>query len=307
MGDAHLVTDATPPKPIDPTPRRSRLVLALEMVRFSHSLFALPFALLALVLAADGIPPLRTLGLVLVAMVSARSAAMAFNRLADRRFDATNPRTANRHLVTGSLSVRFAWTVTIVSSAVFLAAAALLNKTALLLSPIVLAVLLGYSYLKRFTSAAHFGVGLALGLSPLGAWIAGAGGLEGDLRIPILLGLAVVLWVAGFDVIYACQDVEVDRTQGLHSIPARFGVPVALRIAGGLHFFSVAAFVLVAPLADLHWPYLCAVGLASSLLLYEHSIVSPSDLSRVNLAFFSVNGVVALILGAVGIADRLVY
>ncbi len=307
MGDIPLVTQASPPLPIGDPPRRSRLRLALEMIRFSHSLFALPFALLALVLAADGIPPLRTLGLVLVAMVAARSAAMAFNRLADRRFDAVNPRTSNRHLVTGSLSVPFAWGVTIGSIGVFFGAAALLNPTALVLSPIVLAVLLGYSYLKRFTSAAHFGVGLALGLSPLGAWVAGAGGLVGDLRVPILLGVAVVLWVAGFDVIYACQDVEVDRREGLHSIPARFGIPIALRIAGALHFFSVGAFVLVAPLADLHWPYLCAVGLASSLLLYEHSIVSPNDLSKVNLAFFSVNGVVALLLGAVGIADRLVF
>jgi 4-hydroxybenzoate polyprenyltransferase len=307
MGDARVVSAPTPIAPAESTPGRGRLRLALEMIRFSHSLFALPFALLALVLAADGIPPLRTLGLVVVAMVAARSAAMAFNRLADRRFDATNPRTANRHLVTGSLSVPFAWGLTMVCVGIFFAAAALLNPTALLLSPAVLAVLLGYSYLKRFTSAAHFGVGLALGLSPLGAWVAGAGGLVGDLRLPILLGVAVVLWVAGFDVIYACQDVDVDRREGLHSIPARFGVPVALRIAGGLHFFSVAAFVLVGPLAGLHWPYYAAAGLATSLLLYEHSIVSPTDLSKVNVAFFNVNGFVALLLGAVGIADILIF
>lgn len=307
MGGACVVSAPTPTAPAEATPSPGRLRLALEMIRFSHSLFALPFALLALVLAADGIPPIRTLGLVVVAMVAARSAAMAFNRLADRRFDATNPRTAGRHLVTGSLSVPFAWGLTIACVAIFFAAAALLNPTALALSPAVLAVLLGYSYLKCFTSAAHFGVGLALGLSPLGAWVAGAGGLAGDLRLPILLGVAVVLWVAGFDVIYACQDVEVDRREGLHSMPARFGVPVALRIAGVLHACSIAAFVLVGPLADLHWPYYGAAGLATSLLLYEHSIVSPNDLSKVNVAFFNVNGFVALLLGAVGIADVLIF
>lgn len=276
------------------------------MIRFSHSLFALPFALLSLVLASGGMPSMKTLGLVLVAMVAARSAAMAFNRIVDRRFDAVNPRTAARHLVTGSLSVPFAWVFTIVCCAIFVGAAALLNPTALALSPAVLFVLLGYSYLKRFTAAAHFGVGLALGLSPLGAWIAGAGGLVGDLRVPILLGLAVVLWVTGFDVIYACQDVEVDRREGLHSIPARIGVKGALQFAAWLHLVCIAAFVLVGPLAGLRWPYFVAVGIASSLLLYEHTIVTPTDLSKINVAFFNVNGSVALLVGFVGIADRLI-
>lgn len=282
-----------------------RLRLTLEMIRFSHSVFALPFALLALVLAADGVPPVRVIAWVLVAMVAARSAAMAFNRIADRRLDARNPRTAGRHLVTGSVSVGFAWAFTVVSAGAFLLAAAMLNRTALLLAPAVLAVLLGYSYLKRFTAAAHFGVGLALGLSPLGAWVAGAGGLEGDLRVPLLLGLAVVLWVGGFDVIYACQDAEADRREGLHSIPARLGVPAALRVAAACHLGCVAAFASVAPIAGLSWPYLAAVGVATALLLYEHAIVSPQDLTRVNVAFFNVNGVVALLLGAAGIADVL--
>jgi len=282
------------------------LRLTLEMIRFSHSVFALPFALLALVLAGEGLPSLRTLGLVLVAMIAARSAAMAFNRIVDRRFDATNPRTATRHLVTGSLSVPFAWGFTAVSIAIFVGAAALLNSTALALSPAVLVVLLGYSYLKRFTTAAHLGVGLALGLSPLGAWVAGAGGLVGDLRVPLLLGAAVVLWVSGFDVIYACQDAEVDRREGLHSLPARLGVAGALQVAAWLHLLAVVSFVLVAPVAGLRWPYLCAVGVASSLLLYEHTIVTPTDLSKVNVAFFNVNGLLALLVGAAGIADRLI-
>lgn len=282
-----------------------RLRRTLEMIRFSHSVFALPFALLALVLAAGGWPSARVLALVVVAMVAARSAAMAFNRIVDRDVDARNPRTAGRHLVAGTLSVGYAKVFTVACLVVFVACAALLNRTALLLSPAVLAVLLGYSYLKRFSAAAHFGVGLALGLSPLGAWVAGAGGLVGDLRVPLALGLAVLLWVAGFDVIYACQDAEVDRREGLHSIPARLGIPGALRVALACHVVCIAAFVAVAWLAGLRWPYLAAVGVAAALLAYEHAIVSPRDLTRVNVAFFNVNGIVALLVGAAGIADVL--
>jgi 4-hydroxybenzoate polyprenyltransferase len=282
-----------------------RLRATLEMIRFSHSVFALPFALLALVLASGGWPRAAVLLWTLVAMLGARSAAMAFNRLADREIDARNPRTASRHLVTGALSPRFVGLFAAASAALFVLAAAMLNRTALLLSPVVLAVLLGYSFLKRFTWAAHLGVGLALGLSPLGAWVAGAGGLVGDLRIPVVLGAAVVLWVAGFDVIYACQDVEVDRRERLHSLPARVGVANALRIAAAFHVLCVVCFVAVAPIAGLSWPYLVGVGVAAALLAYEHGIVSPSDLSRVNVAFFNVNGVVALLLGAAGIADAL--
>lgn len=282
-----------------------RLRRTLEMIRFSHSVFALPFALLALVLASGGWPSARVLGLVVVAMVAARSAAMAFNRIVDRDVDARNPRTANRHLVAGTLSVGYAKVFTVLCVAVFLACAALLNRTALLLSPAVLVVLLGYSYLKRFSAAAHFGVGLALGLSPLGAWVAGAGGLAGDLRVPLALGLAVLLWVAGFDVIYACQDADVDRREGLHSIPARLGIPGALRVALACHVVCIAAFVAVAWLAGLRWPYLASVGVAAALLAYEHAIVSPRDLTRVNVAFFNVNGIVALLIGAAGIFDVL--
>jgi 4-hydroxybenzoate polyprenyltransferase len=282
-----------------------RLRLTLEMIRFSHSVFALPFALLSLVLASGGWPPARVLLWVLVAMVAARSAAMAFNRIADRRIDARNPRTAGRHLVTGALSVRFAWVFTLGATAVFVLAAGMLNETALRLAPAVLVVLFGYSYLKRFTWAAHLGVGAALGVSPLGAWVAGAGGLDGDLRVPVLLGLAVLLWVAGFDVIYACQDAEVDRRERLRSIPARLGVAGALRVAALLHAGAIAAFAGLAPLAGLGAPWLGAVAVAAGLLFYEHRIVSPGDLTRVNAAFFAVNGVVALLLGAVGIADVL--
>jgi 4-hydroxybenzoate polyprenyltransferase len=278
----------------------------LEMIRFSHSVFALPFALLSLVLAAGGVPPVRTIALVVAAMVLARSAAMAFNRVVDRGFDARNPRTAGRHLVTGALSVRFAVGFTVVCSALFVLCAALLNPTALILSPAVLAVLLGYSYLKRVTSAAHFGVGLALGLSPLGAWVAGAGGLVGDLSVPLVLGAAVTLWVAGFDVIYACQDADVDRREGLRALPARLGVPRALNAAALCHVLCLVLFTLVGRLAGLGVAWGVAVALAAALLLVEHALVKGGDLAKVNLAFFTVNGVVALCLGAAGILDALV-
>lgn len=231
---------------------------------------------------------------------------MGMNRLADRRFDAANPRTAGRELVTGALSVRFVGVFTLVSALVFVVAASRLNDVALFLSPVVLAVLFGYSFLKRFTALAHFGVGLALGLSPLGAWIAVRGADAGDLRVPLALGAGVLLWVAGFDVIYACQDAEVDRQLGLCSLPARLGVQRALGVAALLHVLCVVAFAAVGPLAGLGWIYLGAVGLAAALLVVEHRIVSPADLSRVNAAFFTVNGFVALILGAAGILDVLV-
>lgn len=301
--EAPSAPHAAPPVPQAPT--AGRLKTTLEMVRFSHSVFALPFALLSLVLACGGMPTVRVLALVVVAMVAARSAAMAFNRVVDRHFDARNPRTASRHLVVGSVSVGFAKAFTAACAAVFVAAAAWLNPTAGLLSVPVLAVLFGYSYLKRFTAAAHFGVGAALGLSPLGAWVAGAGGLHGDLAVPLVLGGAVLLWVAGFDVIYACQDAEVDRREGLASIPARLGVAGALRVAALCHVACVVAFVGVAFLAGLSWPYLGAVGVAAALLAYEHAIVSPDDLARVNVAFFNVNGLVAVLIGAAGIAEVL--
>lgn len=283
-------------------PILASLERTLAMIRFSHSVFALPFALFALFLAADGWPSARVFLWVVVAMVAARSAAMAFNRIADRRFDAANPRTASRELVTGEISLGFALTFTALATAVFLLAAWRLGPTAFALSPAVLVVLFGYSLLKRFTSLAHFGVGLALGLSPLGAWVAGTGGLEGDLRIPLALGLGVLLWVAGFDVIYACQDEAVDKRLGLRSLPARLGTARALRLAAGLHLLCVLAFAAVGVLADLGPVYLGAVGVVGVVLALEHRVVRPDDLGRVNLAFFTLNGVVSVVLGLAGIA-----
>lgn len=295
---------SSPAGPAAASPLRA-LVRTLEMIRFSHSVFALPFALLALVLSQGGLPPLPLLGWVLLAMVSARSAAMAVNRLADRRFDAQNPRTAGRHLVTGSLSVRYALVFTLVCVALFFVAAWQINTTALLLSPLVLAVLVGYSFLKRVTALAHLGVGVALGLAPLGAWVAGSGGLSGDLWVPALLGLAVLFWVAGFDVIYACQDVEADRRLRLHSIPARLGVARALRVAALFHALCVALFALTAWRAALAPCFPVALVLCALLLLRSHGLARPDDVSAVNGRLLPLNGLVALLLGAAGIVDVL--
>lgn len=295
-----------PGGPATPAPAvGGRLRRTLEMIRFSHSVFALPFGLLALVLASDGLPSARVAALVVGAMVAARSAAMAFNRVVDRDVDARNPRTAGRHLVVGSVSVPYAKAFTAASAALFVGCAALLNPTALVLSPFVLAVLLGYSYLKRFTAAAHFGVGLALGLAPLGAWVAGRGGLSGDLRVPLGLGAAVLLWVAGFDLLYACQDAESDRREGLHSVPARFGVRAALRAARGCHAACVVGFAVVGAWAGLGLPWTVAVVAAAVLLASEHALVRADDLRRLDLAFFTLNGIVAALLATAGIVDVL--
>ncbi|MFM8979487.1 MAG: UbiA-like polyprenyltransferase [Planctomycetia bacterium] len=278
----------------------------LEMFRVSHSVFALPFALLALVVGAGGQwPPAATLGWVLLALVSARSAAMGVNRIADRRFDAQNPRTAQRHLVTGALSLGFAWGFTLLALALFFVAAWRLGTLALALSPLVMLVLLGYSFLKRFTSLAHLGVGLALGLAPLGAWVAARGHLQGDLAFPLLLGSAVVLWVAGFDVIYACQDVEVDRRLRLHSIPARWGVARSLQVALAMHAGCLALFAAAGGHAGLvRWSAL-AWALSALLLARAHLLARRAGVGPANAALMPLNGLVAVLLGVAGIVDAL--
>lgn len=291
---------------------RSRIRTLLEMIRFSHTLFALPFALLAGAMAwwanAHDSPPLpfRWLDLagILVCMVGARSAAMAFNRLADRRLDALNPRTASRHLPSGALSVRAVVAFTIVSSLVFVAGTLFFlprNPIPLVASLPVLLFLFGYSYAKRFTGLAHFWLGAALMLAPLAAWVAVRPVVE---VAPLLLGLAVFLWVAGFDIIYACQDYQFDVAQRLHSVPARLGVARALRVAAGCHALMVAALAALpavfAPLGAIYWT---GIGAIAVLLLYEHWLVRPDDLSRVNRAFFHVNAVVSVGLLAVATLD----
>ena len=274
----------------------------LEMIRFSHTLFALPFALLAAVFAADGWPRLDTLLKILLAMVGARSAAMAHNRLVDRAIDAANPRTASRALPSGALSVPFVRVFLVASVVLFVAAAASLNRLTLLLSPVALALLFLYAYTKRFTWLSHLILGLCLAIAPVGAWIAVRGRID---LLPVLLGLAVLVWTAGFDVLYALQDEAHDRQVGLQSIPARWGTSGALGISAALHLAML-------PLLWAAWKrsgggalFAAGIVVTAGALVYQHLIVRPGDLSRLNAAFFTANGFVSVTLAACGIAQVL--
>ena len=262
------------------------------MIKWEHSIFALPFALTAMLLAAHGHPAGRTLGWILVAMVAARSAAMAFNRWADAALDAENPRTKMRAIPAGLLTRQFVLAFTALATAVFLIAAGELNQLTLLLSPIVLVVLFGYSYMKRITRWSHLVLGLSLGLAPSAAWIAVRGSL--DARIIVLTG-AVTLWAGGFDVLYACQDYEHDRSVGLHSLPQAHGVAVAFWAARLMHLAMLGLLAWFALLFHFHLAGWLGVGAVALLLGYEHSIVSPQDLRRLNAAFFTMNGVIAVV------------
>ena len=272
----------------------------LEMIKWEHSIFALPFALTAALLAARGLPSLRTILLILAAMVAARSCAMAFNRWADAELDAANPRTKSRAIPAGLLSREFVLGFTLLMAVVFVVAAAALNRLTLYLSPFVLVVLLGYSYMKRITRWSHLVLGLALGLAPTAAWIAVRGTL--DPRI-LVLTAAVTLWVGGFDVLYACQDFEHDRAVGLHSLPQAIGIPAAFSVARSMHLLMLGLllwFGLLFHFQAAGWLGIAAVGL---LLAYEHAIVSPRDLRRLNAAFFTMNGVIAMVFFAFVAAD----
>ncbi len=282
----------------------TRVADYLSLVRFSHSVFALPFALCGAWLAAGGPPALRTLALVVLCAVAARTAALAFNRLADARIDARNPRTAAREIPAGRIRRGAALALVLGSAALFTAGAILLNPLAGALALPVLAVLLGYSLMKRAHWSAHLVLGLALALAPLGAWIAVRGSIDASVAPVLWLAAAVLTWVAGFDLIYACQDAEFDRQSGLHSIPARFGIARALALSALLHAFTVAALLLVGWSAGLSWIWWAALALAAVLLLWEHRIVRPDDLSRVNLAFFTLNGWLGLLLFAGLALDR---
>jgi 4-hydroxybenzoate polyprenyltransferase len=264
------------------------------MIKIEHTLFALPFALLGAVLAARGLPALRQLLWITVAMVGARSAAMAFNRIADRKFDAANPRTSTRAIPAGLLSLKFAWAFTLASAALFFVAAAMLNRLTLLLAPVALASVLLYSYTKRFTSLSHLVLGWCLCIAPTGAWIAVRG--QFGSAVPLLLSLVVLLWTAGFDVLYACQDYDFDRRTGLRSIPARVGIRSALLIARLLHAAAFAALVALYSVAAPGTLALAGVVLTGALLVYQHSLVRADDLSRLNAAFFTTNAFVSVIL-----------
>lgn len=267
--------------------------ITLEMIKWEHSIFALPFALTGAVLAANGFPTLRTLFWIIVCMVSARSAAMAFNRLADAKLDAANPRTANRALPAGQLSRGFVSGFTVLSCVIFVLATLMLNRLTFLLSPIVLAVVLLYSYMKRITRWSHLVLGLALGIAPSAAWIAVRGSL--DPRI-LVLTLIVLLWVGGFDVLYACQDFEHDRRAGLHSVPQAFGLEGAFWIARVMHLLTAVLLFVFVHLFGLGPLALAGMALVVILLAYEHTIISPQDLRRMNAAFFTLNGVISVML-----------
>lgn len=281
----------------------ARLRMLLELIRFSHTIFALPFALLSAVLAWRGqtVRWQELLG-ILLCMLFARSAAMAFNRLVDRDIDAQNPRTEGRHIPAGLISVQTVTLFTLINSLAFIASTLLFlpNRWPLYLSVPVLLFLLGYSYAKRFTMFCHYWLSAALMLSPLAAWIA----IRGSLSLePILLGLVVFFWVGGFDIIYACQDVHFDQENRLSSIPSRWGVRKALRFAMFSHFLTIVCLFSLWYVAALGIPFLIAVFAVAGLLIYEHLLVNPDDLGRVNLAFFHVNAVISIGLFFVGLID----
>ena len=276
--------------------------VTLEMIKWEHSVFALPFALTGAVLAAGGWPALRVLGWIVVCMVAARSAAMAFNRLVDARIDAANPRTAMRALPAGVLSSGFVGGFVVASVVVFVVGAAMLNRLTLELAPVALAVVLVYSYMKRITRWSHLVLGLALGIAPTAAWIAVRGSL--DWRI-VVLTLAVLLWVGGFDVLYACQDFEHDRRVGLNSVPQAFGLVPAFWIARAMHLGMLALLCWLVVLFGLGKIAMLGVGVVAILLLYEHSIISPKDMRRMNAAFFTLNGVISVVFFGFVAADVL--
>jgi len=266
--------------------------VTLEMIKWEHSIFALPFALTGAMLAANGWPTLRVLGLIILCMVAARSAAMAFNRLVDAKLDAANPRTAMRALPTGQLSEGFVMAFTIVASCVFLLCAALLNRLTLECAPFALAIVLAYSYMKRITRWSHLVLGLALGIAPAAAWIAVRGTFAPRAA---LLTAIVILWVGAFDVLYACQDFEHDRKVGLFSIPATFGLEGAFWIARTMHLAMIGLLFVMVHVFGLGTIALAGMCVVVVLLAYEHSIISPRKLTRMNAAFFTLNGIISVV------------
>jgi 4-hydroxybenzoate polyprenyltransferase len=273
-----------------------RIKTVLEMIKFEHSVFALPFALTGALLAAratqHGWPTWRQVLWIVAAMVAARSAAMAMNRIVDLRYDRENPRTKQRALATGALSLQFAWFFTLSAVAVFFVSAWQLNPLALKLAPLAITILFFYSFTKRFTNWSHLFLGFALGISPAAAWIAITGGL--DMRMLILCG-AVTLWVGGFDVLYACQDVDYDHQAGLFSIPKKFGIAHALAIARWMHLGVIVLLGWLAFSFGLPWPAWAGIAVVASLLAYEHSLVQADDLSKLDAAFFTVNGYISML------------
>jgi len=271
----------------------NKLRTTLDMIKFEHTVFALPFAFIGALLAAKGLPAIRQCGWIIAAMVAGRSAAMTFNRIADIHYDKLNPRTSGRALPQGTLSVQFAVLFTITMSALFIFSAWQLNTLCFLLSFPALAILLLYSYTKRFTVLSHLVLGLAVGAAPLAAWLA----IRGEFAWPpVLLSAAVMFWVAGFDLIYAVQDVDFDRKANLFSLPSRFGIRPALWVSTGFHAATILLLIGTAMLAELGWMAFGGIAMVAGILYWEHRLVTPDDLSRVNVAFFNLNGYVSILL-----------
>lgn len=279
-----------------------RVTLYLKMIKFSHSIFALPFAFTGAIMAASGLPPVRGIFWIIVAMAGARSGAMGFNRIIDREIDARNPRTTNRELPAGKIDLKSAVFFTLLSFLLFIAAAYMLNPLCLKLSPLAIVIVIIYSYTKRFTWASHFVLGLALSVAPVGAWIA----IKGTFNIEILpLSLAVVFWLAGFDTLYALQDIEFDKAAGLYSIPQRFGIKKALYLARLFHFITVLLLVFTGLILNRGFYYLVGMAIVAALFIYEHSIVTPRDQSRLNIAFFNMNGYISVTVFVFTLLDYL--
>ncbi|MCP5006073.1 MAG: UbiA family prenyltransferase [Planctomycetes bacterium] len=278
----------------------SRLSSILTLIKFSHTIFSLPFAIMSAFLAADGLPSLRQILLIICALIMARSCAMTFNRLVDAKYDINNPRTAYRIHLQNYVGKSTLWIFTIICTLLFVACAAGLNRLSLLVSPVALFIIFGYSYTKRFTNLSHFVLGLGLAFSPIGAWV----GIRGKFEVaPLILALGVMLWTAGFDIIYSCQDVRHDTKTKLHSIPQRLGIKNSLRLALLLHLLMLPVLFSFAFFTELGLIYIVAVCFVGAMLFYEHSLIKPHDLSKINLAFFTVNGSISIFLMGTTIID----
>ncbi|MDR4506418.1 MAG: putative 4-hydroxybenzoate polyprenyltransferase [Candidatus Scalindua sp.] len=281
-----------------------RLSSILTLIKFSHTIFSLPFAVMSAFLAANGLPTLRQFLLIIFALIMARSCAMTFNRLVDAKYDIHNPRTAYRIHLQKFVGKTTLWIFTIICTLLFVACAAGLNKLSLLVSPIALIIIFGYSYTKRFTNLSHFVLGLGLAFSPIGAWV----GIRGRFEVaPFVLALGVLLWTAGFDIIYACQDVQHDIKTNLHSVPQRLGIKSSLKLARLLHTLMLLvlfSFVFFTELGIIYTVAVCFVGI---MIFYEHSLIKPHDLSKINLAFFTVNGSISIFLMVITIIDIYIF
>ncbi|MDR4509369.1 MAG: putative 4-hydroxybenzoate polyprenyltransferase [Candidatus Brocadiaceae bacterium] len=281
-----------------------KVISLLNLIKFSHTVFSFPFAVISAFLAADGMPGMKNLLFILGALIAARSAAMSFNRLIDTSYDIHNPRTTYRVELQNNIGKKNVWIFTILCAFLFITFTWLLNRLAFYMSPIALFIIFGYSYTKRFTNLSHFVLGVALALSPVGAWV----GIQGTLTIaPFLLAFAVIMWTAGFDIIYACQDLKHDIQTGLHSLPKKLGIKGALILSGILHAFMVATLCLLPYYSTLGRIYLIGVFITAALLFYEHTLVKPKDLSKLNTAFFTVNGLISMGLMGITVFDILVF